>query len=216
MIVIGIVGAPAGGKSTVARRLAEHGATWLNADRLAHRCLQLPAVREKIISRFGSEVLTDDGRIDRTALARRVFGADDSSVAALRYLESVVHPPTRALLLRRLRRAAQKHAPATVLDVPLLFESGLDTFCDQVWCVDAPLSQRVAWAAARGWTAQQLARRESRQRPISEKRRLSTSVITNDREVDALVAEVDRRWQLLFDPSAAAPTTDDPHCSGAR
>ncbi len=98
MIVLGIVGSPAGGKSTVARHLQDLGATWLNADEIARGVLEQDDVQRELLSHFGSEIAGRDGRIDRARLASRVFGDDDSKRLALTYLESLIHPRTRRLI----------------------------------------------------------------------------------------------------------------------
>ncbi len=71
MIVLGLAAAPAGGKSTVARQLAELGATWINADRLAHDQLGQPETIDRLVAVFGPSILTADGTVDR----RQIGGA---------------------------------------------------------------------------------------------------------------------------------------------
>jgi dephospho-CoA kinase len=78
MIVLGIVGSPAGGKSTVAAYLQELGATWINADQIARGVLEEDEVQQQLIDHFGSDIAASDGRIDRSKLASRVFGDDDA------------------------------------------------------------------------------------------------------------------------------------------
>ncbi len=214
MIVIGIVGVPAGGKSTVAGHLAGKGAAWLDADRLAHRCLALRQVRRQLTAHFGPEVLGPHGFIDRGRLAARVFGADDQAAGELKFLERVVHPPTRDLLFRRLCHAAWRESSAAVLDVPLLFEAGLDVYCDVIWCIDAPLAQRQGWLAKRGWTVEQLEARENRQLEIREKRRLSNHVIVNRGGQAALAAEIDQLWAPLI--ARFDPDFEPQHCRPQR
>jgi dephospho-CoA kinase len=199
MVIIGIIGTPAGGKSTVARRLREHGATWINADRIAHRVLQSRSVVEQIAARFGPQMLTREGRIDRARLAEVVFGDDANQREGLRYLESVIHPATRRRVLRRLTTAGRYEVVAAVLDAPLLLEADWGVLCDAVWCVDASEEQRQQWIASRGWTLSELRRRERRQMPIQEKRRLSTSVIENDSDLVDLIAQTDKLWDQLMD-----------------
>lgn len=198
MIVIGIIGSPAGGKSTVARRLRELGATWINADRISHRCLGRPRVRAKLVSRFGRGILRKDGEIDRSALAAVVFGDDVEATSALHYVESIIHPMARHFTLIRLTRAGQWHLPAATLDAPLLLEADWGVMCDVVWCVDAPRVLRESWIKQRGWTPDELRRRESLQLPISEKRRLSTNVIENDADRKMLLGRIERLWSELM------------------
>lgn len=197
MIVIGVIGAPAGGKSTVARCLRDLGATWVNADRLAHRCLASPAVIRQVTTFFGAEILTSDGQIDRRRLAQRVFGDDAESLRALHYLESLVHPLARQMTMRRLTRAARCGIPVGVLDAPLLLEADWGVLCDFIWCVDAPADLRRVWVAQRGWDADELQRREQRQWPIEEKRRLSTHVLVNDQTRESLRLLVTHLWSEI-------------------
>ncbi len=208
MIVVGIVGSPAGGKSTVAERLQELGATWINADLIARSVLEHDEVRRRLIDRFGIEIVDNDGKIDRSRLAALVFGADDSKRAGLNYLESLVHPRTRQLIQNRLHDAATQKVAVTILDVPLLFESKWDLACDQVWCVDAPVERRLQWAAIRGWDAAELERREANQLSIDEKRRLSTLVLTNHESLQSLLDRVDRQFEILIQ----SPADHTTHC----
>ncbi|MGB1925373.1 MAG: dephospho-CoA kinase, partial [Rubripirellula sp.] len=74
MIIIGIVGSPAGGKSTVAKILSELGATWINADLIARSVLEESEVQERLLDQFGDSIQGSDLKIDRTKLAAAVFG----------------------------------------------------------------------------------------------------------------------------------------------
>jgi dephospho-CoA kinase len=210
MIVIGIVGSPAGGKSTVARHLQERGATWINADEIARTVLEQGDVQRQLLTHFGLEIAGNDGRIDRSRLAARVFGDDDTKRLALKYLESIVHPQTRHLITNRLLEAERSGVAVAVLDVPLLYESGWDLVCDEVWCVDAPLQQRLKWARSRGWDEQQLRSREASQMGIKTKQQLSTRVIMNDGPLEQLFETIDSHWRSLV---SNHPTNDsDSHC----
>ena len=153
MIVIGLVGRIGAGKSTVARRFAEHGAAVIDADRLAHEALADPAVVAEVVARFGAAVRDAAGRIDRAALARLVFGPTPAHDAALADLESIVHPRVR----RRIEAAlAAGSARVVVLDVPLLVQAG---WADLV-VVGCEESVRRGRLAARGWSPEQIAARD--------------------------------------------------------
>lgn len=211
MLILGLVGSPGGGKSTVAATLEGIGATWIDADRIARDVLREPAVRDALADRFGPEILADDGSIDRPRLGRVVFGADHFRRASLDYLESLVHPPTRREISARLRRAASQGRAVAVLDVPLLFESRWDLACDQVWCVDAPLRIRISRVASRGWDAAELRRRERHQLTIDEKRRRSNRRIHNVGTFEQLTEQVSKLYRELTDRcSRVAP--DPGHC----
>ena len=220
MIVIGIVGSPAGGKSTVANSLQELGATWINADLLAREVLEQDETQQKLLDYFGSDIADKSGRIDRAKLAERVFGDDDSSRGGLRYLEGLVHPQTRQLIQQRLRETNRNFSnaaassglpePVVVLDVPLLFEVGWDRCCDQIWCIDASRDRRLQWATLRGWDDAELQRRESSQLPIPTKRHLSTVVIDNTGTLENLRATIGSLWSSI--QKSSSPAADDGHC----
>ena len=211
MIVLGLVGSPAGGKSTVAATLADCGATWIDADRIAREVLDRPHIRNTLAARFGTHILAEDGRVDRQRMAAIVFGDDDSKGLALNYLESIVHPPTRFEIGEQLKYAAAQNVAVAVLDVPLLFESGWDLACDQIWSVDAPFDIRVNRAAERGWDDAEMRRRESNQLPIAEKARRSGRVISNQGTLQELTESVKALYVSLETSNRESPH-DPGHC----
>lgn len=210
MIILGIVGSPAGGKSTVAAHLQELGATWINADLIAREVLERDDIQVQLIERFGPQITDNEGRIDRRELAALVFGDDDATQAALTYLESVIHPQTRRVITQRLKVASDQCVVAAILDVPLLFESHWDCCCDEIWCVDSSWAQRMQRASTRGWGELELQRREKNQMDIAEKRRLSNVVITNDGSLQELADTIERLWSSLSGRHAEHP--GDKHC----
>ena len=210
MIVVGIVGSPAGGKSTVAKYLEGLGATWINADLIARGVLEDDAIQARLLTHFGPEIADKDGRINRSRLADRVFGDDDAKRLALTYLESVIHPQTRSIIMDRLRELERRNATAVVLDVPLLFESGWDTSCDEIWCVDSDRSLRLKRSLVRGWDDDELRSREANQLDIRKKKRLSTTVIMNNGTLSQLNETIDRLWRSLLQRRVG--TIEDQHC----
>ena len=212
MIVVGIVGTPAGGKSTVAALLRDKGAVWINADDIARQALELPEVRRRLIDFFGDEVVDGDGHVRRGFIAERVFGNQPEQQRALAFLESIVHPPTRVEITRQLKLAAEHGAPVAVLDVPLLFESGWDLCCDEIWCIDSPRWQRLARARERGWDEQELSRREANQMSIKLKSRLSNLVVRNDSTLLGLQKKIDAAWEKLATMKGRQPGLSDKHC----
>jgi dephospho-CoA kinase len=217
MIVIGIVGSPAGGKSTVASRLQDRGATWINADLVARSVLETPAIQTQLVDRFGASIVGKDGMVDRAKLADAVFGDDERSRQALNYLTGLTHPATRRRITEQLRLLARENVQCVILDVPLLFESGWETSCDTVWCVDCPFDLRSARAVSRGWDGAELKRREMNQLAIAEKRRRSNLVLQNDDSRASLIRQVDAAYQSLMDrsPTDRSSKRDD-HCDGAE
>jgi len=213
MFILGIVGSPAGGKSTVACRLQDLGAQWINADLVARSVLEEDDTQRLLTEHFGDQISSSDGRIDREKLASLVFGDDDASREALGYLEGVVHPRTRHLITQQLRESAKQGMTAAILDVPLLFKSGWDQSCDEIWCVDSARSIRTERAKKRGWDSGELPRREANQMDINEKKRLSNFVIYNDGSLDELYKSIDRLWSKLISREIEHSSSPSPHCS---
>lgn len=195
--LVGLTGAPASGKSTVAAFLREAGCAVVDVDGLGHAALDEPALRARVVAEFGADVLRSDGSLDRAALADAVFGDE----AALRRLEEIVHPRVRELLHQQVADLRQVGTRAVVLDVALLFEGGLAALCDVTVAVEAPQELRVSRAAARGWDGAELARRERRQLPAAEKRARADRVLANDGDLDSLR---ERTLRLLDELAPAA------------
>jgi dephospho-CoA kinase len=172
---IGLAGGIGAGKSRVAALLAELGCVVSDSDADARAVLADPEVIATLRSWWGDEVVGVDGAIDRGKVAGRVF----TDVEERRRLESVLHPRIHERRAARFA-AAPPDTRAFVIDAPLLFEAGLDADCDAVIFVDASRPTRLARVAAnRGWSDEELARRESAQWPIDRKRSLATLIIDN-------------------------------------
>jgi dephospho-CoA kinase len=168
MIIVGLVGRIAAGKSTVARALAAHGAEVIDADRIAHEALAEPEVVREIARRFGDGAIDGEGRVRRPVLAEAVFGPTDEHAKALAELEAIVHPRVRRRIETRLAEIAAIDGvtaggaeKVVVLDVPLLMQAGLDDLCDRFLVVECEESERERRLNARGWSR---AEREARDR----------------------------------------------------
>jgi dephospho-CoA kinase len=194
MIILGLTGGIASGKSFAGGLLAERGAVVLDADRHAHAVLGEPEVLEALFERWGQSIRADDGSLRRSEVARRVFGDSSAATAERGFLEGIVHPRVRARLQAELREAAQRGVTVAVLDIPLLFEAGWADQCDSVLFVDTPLEIRQRRAAERGWSADELARREASQMPVDQKREAADEVIPGDDEESARRA-IERVWE---------------------
>ncbi len=190
-LVIGLVGGIGSGKSAVGRLLARKGARIIDCDRIVARLLDRPAIRRAARRAFGRGVLASGGRIDRRALADRVF----PDPAALRRLERILHPPTLATVNRALAAARREKLPAAVIDAPLLLETGLSRRCDLLLFVDAPLAARRRRVTAnRGWRPGELARREKMQWTLAKKRRMCDTVLPNRGSIPELSRHVEKLW----------------------
>jgi len=178
MIVAGMTGGIASGKSTVADMLARQGARVLDADRIAREAVRkgTPAHAE-IIAHFGETMLQEDGEIDRSRLAKLVFNDE----TARKLLERIVHPFVKKEIVRLLERIRREDPHAVViLDVPLLFEAGMERDLDDIIVVYVPKAVQIRRLMARDGSsrAEALARIRS-QMPLEKKRDLAKRVIDN-------------------------------------
>ena len=179
--VVGILGAVASGKSTVAHMMAEEGALLVEADRIAHEVLQRSDVKRRLREAFGNGIFAPDGSVNRAELGRIVFS--EGGDGARQKLNALVHPFILADLEvqeREARRRAAKAGTFVVLDAPLLLEKHLEGRCDVLVFVDAPEAERQARALEQhGWNAEELHQRDAAQAPASEKRQKAQIVIEN-------------------------------------
>jgi len=135
--VIGLTGNIATGKSTIAAMLRALGAEVLDADKLAHEVMRAGTeVHQRIVARFGSQILAPDGQIDRARLGPIVF----ADPIALADLDSLVHP---AVVQETLCRIAQSCSQVLVVEAVKLLEANMARFCHAVWVVKASRALQV-------------------------------------------------------------------------
>lgn len=200
MKVIGVVGGVGAGKSYVAQAFARLGAVVIDADRVGHDVLELETVRAELRAVFGPEIFSAQGRVDRRALARRVFSPGEQGAEWLRRLEAITHPEIERRLRRRLVELAQQGTAAVVLDAAIMIRTGWHRLCDVLVFVDADQTTRAARAAQRGWSDEEWRTRESRQLPLDEMRRHCSDVVFNGGQnapsVDQQALSLWKRWQI--------------------
>ena len=202
MLVVGLTGNIASGKSTVARLLVEHGALLIDSDVLARRAVERssPGLRA-IAKRWGTGVLTPDGALDRAALRRIVFG-DRQELEAL---NSIVHPEVERLRLEMLRDAEASGAELVVCDIPLLFEAKLEQQVDRILLVDAPEEMRLERLVhTRKISPDEARAMMAAQMPSAEKRQRADIVIENAGTMDELRGRVDEVWSTLVKAARGA------------
>lgn len=183
-VVIGLLGGVAAGKSTVAGLFAAHGLHHVAADAIAHAVTAEPGVVAELAAAFGPGVVPD-GHLDRAALAAVVF----RDPPARARLEAILHPRIRARILTELE-AARAAGTSVLLDAPLLLETGLIVFCDEVVFVAVSVDERRRRAAQRGWPAGELERREAAQRPLADKEARAGHHIDNGGDLGATARQV--------------------------
>lgn len=210
---MGLVGGVGSGKSTLARRTAErYGLVVVDADAAGHRALLDPAVKARVRQRFSDGVFGAEGQVDRSRLAKLVFGPSPEHSAAKADLEAITHPVIRREFEQRIANAQASGAPAVLLDAAVLLEADWQDVCDAVVFVDAPESLRKARAATRGWSEAEWVRREASQLPLREKRLRADAAIDNsgalDAAADELAATIERLCRVrLPGPAALAETS---------
>ncbi len=158
--VIGLTGGIACGKSTIAAMFKERGIPIFNADRYVHGLLSKGGEAVADIADHFPNAIAEDGSVDRQKLGEIVFSND----SALEQLEAILHPKVRAGELEFIATRREEHIPICVLEVPLLYETRADSFCDMTVVVDCEEATQRARAMARdGMTEEKLEHVLSRQ-----------------------------------------------------
>lgn len=189
MKVIGLTGGIGTGKSTVSAYLKEHGFAVVDADRIAHEVVEpgKPLLTE-LAAAFGGELIRQDGTLDRKGLAAIVFPDPEKR----RQLDRIMH----GRILEEIRRQVGVHQEAgvcrgVIMDVPLLFETGLDKDCHQVWVVTADQEIRIARVCARdGMRPEEVKARMANQMDDAEKCRRADKLIDNSGNRGELFAQL--------------------------
>ena len=188
--LLAITGGIGSGKSAALDAFRRLGAAVLSADAVVHEAYADPDVAQLVAKRFGRDVVTSTGGIDRRRLGDMVF----SNVDALRALEAIIHP--RVALARERwvdrERAAVPPPPLLVCEVPLLFEVGADRGVDVTLVVTASDAVRRTRVEARG---QSFAARSGRQMAEADKVARADHAFVNDGSLDALEAWVGERFR---------------------
>jgi dephospho-CoA kinase len=196
MLLVGLTGGIASGKSVVAARLGEHGAVVIDADAIAREVVEpgTPALA-RIAEEFGPGVIAADGSLDRPALGAIVFG----DPAKLAVLNGITHPAVRELSHRRFAEAGEADPDAVVVyDVPLLTEArGKDEF-DTVVVVSAPEEMRIErMVTHRGMTRDEAEKRIRAQVPEEQRLALADHVIDASGTLEQTLRQADELWTLL-------------------
>lgn len=209
MHLIGLTGGIGSGKSTVARLFAERGAVVVDADRVAREVVEPGEdALARIVERFGDDVLTPEGGLDRAAMAAIVF-ADAEARAAL---EAITHPAIRDRIAERVAAVAELEEAdgrerVVVVDHPLLVESGVGAWFGTVVVVEAPEEVRVQRLVdARGMDEADARARMATQADDATRRAVATHVIDNAGPTEELAAQVDA---ILAEVRRASDDPDD-------
>lgn len=193
--VIGLVGGIGSGKSSIARWLSNHRNVFvIDADSIGHDVLSQSDIRKQLERQFGQQVLDSDGRVNRAALARIVFGATEDHRRAREALERIVHPEIEQVLSETIHQVrASKSVKAIILDAAVLLEAGWDRVCDAVVFVESSVeNRRQRVARSRGWTNEEWEHRETSQLDLNAKRTRADFVIHNDNSLEHAGQQLER------------------------
>ncbi|MDP6828132.1 MAG: dephospho-CoA kinase [Pseudomonadales bacterium] len=202
LIVIGLTGGIASGKSTASTYLARLGAVVIDADKLGHAAYEpgTPA-HARVIEAFGEDVRARDGGIDRKALGGKVFGDAD----ALKRLTDIVWPEIRRLAEARIEAARTGYAEIVVLEAAVLFEAGWEDIGDEIWMAVVDRETAIARTVERdGVPREAVEARIDSQLTNEERRSRADIVLDNSGTLEELLSQLDSQWQRLRNQRAAS------------
>lgn len=184
-MLIGLTGGIGSGKTTVAQRLSEHGATEIDSDLLAREVVAPGTLGlAQVADRFGGDLILQDGGLNRALLAERAFGSEADRKA----LEAILHPLIQVLSRERIAAASG----IVVYTIPLLVESSSKLPFDRVITVSAPENVRVErLVSSRGMTREQVMARIASQATDSEREAIADFTINSDCSMAELIDRVD-------------------------
>ncbi|ORX67378.1 dephospho-CoA kinase [Linderina pennispora] len=196
MLIVGLTGGIATGKSTVSNGLRAQGVPVIDADTVAHQLMEPGETPYRlVVQHFGPGILRDDATIDRARLGAEIFG----DAAKRQLLNRCTHPYVRRRMLVLLLGYYVRGHAMCVLDVPLLFESGLDRLCGKVAVVACAEDRQLARLMARNaLSGDEAAARIAAQMPLDDKIRRATRVIDNNGSVEETMGQVQtmvREWR---------------------
>ena len=195
MLLIGLTGNIASGKTEVARIFADLGATVIDADELAREAVKPGTTALAAIgTRWGERVLNADGSLNRAAMRAIAF----SNEADRQALNAIVHPAVKQLRDQLVEEARRRGDRVVVAAIPLLYEAGLERDYDRVILVDAPDDLRLSRLVRRpGIGTADAERMMAAQMPAALKRARADVVIENQSDLEALRRSVHRVWREL-------------------
>ncbi len=186
--VIGVVGGIGSGKSTVAAEFGHLGCLVIDGDAIGHEVLGDEQVKDKILQRWGANVIDGNGRVDREALGRIAFSDSEE----LKALNRITHPHIRRRIQENIREAEKNdRVPASVLDAAVLYEAGWDDMCTHTVFVEADEStRRRRTRSQKGWSRDEWKQRENLQFSLDIKRDMCDYIIVSSSDVSHLRQQV--------------------------
>ncbi len=193
MRVIGVTGGVSTGKTTVSHMFKVLGCRVINADKIAHNVIKEERIVERIVKMFGMKVLRGK-KINRSKLAEQVFKSQEE----LTKLERIIHPRVTKEIKKKIKELKQKKGKGVIVDVPLLFEVGLDQSVDVTVVVKTTQSKQIQWAQENlGLSRSEARKRIKAQMPLKDKIRQADFIIDNSKDLNKTRKQVNRIWQKL-------------------
>ena len=189
---VGLTGGIGAGKSTVADLFSKRGAVVIRSDELARQVIEpeTPGFKQ-VTSRFGNEIINDEGNIDRAKLAQVVFNDD----GALKDLENIIHP----LVRERTNQLMSEQTSETIIvnEIPLLLEKKMESLFDFLVIVISSEKNRLERLFQKGVSEEQAKARMAKQVNDQDRKAAADFLIVNDGNLDQLEADVQKIWQTL-------------------
>lgn len=194
-MIIGLTGSIATGKSTVSRMLKEKGYPIVDADEISRLVVEPGSrVLTSIAEAFSADVLLPDGSLNREKLGSLIFNDKEKREK----LNAIIHPAVRTEMIRQKEEWLEKGANTIIMDIPLLFESKLQSYVDKIIVVSAgPAIQRERLMERNGYSAEEADARINSQLPIAEKENGADAVIDNNGTLEETENQLDsllREW----------------------
>jgi dephospho-CoA kinase len=196
LLTIGLTGGIGSGKSTVAQWFDKRGVPVLDADKTVHRLLEYdPSIISKLVHEFGSEILGENGHIDRSKLGIRVFHDDH----ARKRLERIVHPRVVECMNDERATLRDSGVEVCVWDMPLLFEAGLERFVDEVLVVWVPRDLQILRVFGRDkLSLDEVEARIAAQESLDDKCKRANVVIDNSGSELETECQLEEIWKKLL------------------
>jgi dephospho-CoA kinase len=195
LVIVGLTGGIASGKSAVSEILSGLGATVIDADKVGHEAFHPGSdIWRGVVAVFGEAILGENGEIDRGKLADIVFRDPE----ALERLNGIMHPKMYEIVKEKIEAMRAEGNEVVVLEAALLIEAGWTDLVDQVWVVVAPESVVIdRLRQQKGFTREQAEARIKAQTTASQKVTSADVVITNDSDLESLRGKIEKLWRSL-------------------
>lgn len=197
-MIIGLTGSIATGKSTVSRMLKQKGYPIVDADEISRLVVEPGSpVLTSIAETFGSDILLPDGSLNRGKLGSLIFNDEEKR----KKLNGIIHPAVRKEMLRQKEEWLEKGSNTIIMDIPLLFESKLQSYVDKIIVVSAaPAVQRERLIARNGYSQDEAEARINSQLSILEKEKCADAVIDNNGSMEETENQLDElliKWNAV-------------------